>query len=445
MAEIVNANTELLYFSWIMNHPEQFSKVESGFFKKDEIRFVYEIIREEYLRSVKKIIPSPNQVYNMVKLQDTEGKINKNILMSILKDNTSDVEESWLEPRFKAWKLSNTAKNRVLSGVEMLRDMEDVNYENVVSMASTLKDLFSTIMMVDDDDDDLGSNFYDPESHKQNVKLNKIPSGWSSMDRLLGGGWDLSTLNVIMGETNIGKSMWLHNIGSNAVKAGFNVVLITLEMASYKCVKRMGSMLLNIPPSLYEEKSQDTQYIQNKINAFKSSAGTNDLFNNKAGELWIKKFNTSDCTITDLDNYLTKIRDRKNFKIDMVLIDYLNIMSIEKGLEIRSNLYQKGKHLAEGLRYLGDKHNCAIITATQTDRTVWGASDIKMDSVPESKAIVETADTVWGIIRTPDMKKQNLYRLKNLKLRDGECKDDQITFNFKPESLTMENDHIVSI
>lgn len=444
MAEVVNANTELLYFSWILNHPGQFSKVESGFFKKDEIRDVYHLIREEYLRSPKKIIPSNNQIYNMVKLHDTEGKITKSILMSILKDNTSDVDESWLEPRFKAWKLSNSARSRVLNGVEMIRGMEDVSYENVVSMASTLKDMFSTIMMIDDDDEDLGSNFYDPESHKQNAQLNKIPTGWSTMDRILGGGWDLSTLNVIMGETNVGKSMWLHNFAANAVKSGFNVVLITLEMARYKCVKRVGSMLLNIPPSLYEEKSQDTQYIQNKINAFKATAGTRDLFNGKPGELWVKKFNTSDCTVTDLDNYLIKLRDRKNFKIDLVLIDYLNIMSIEKGLDIKSNLYMKGKHLAEGLRYLGDKHNCSIITATQTDRAVWGASDIKLDSIPESKAIAETADTVWAIIRTSEMKKQDLYRLKNLKLRDGECKEEQITFNFKPESLTMENDHLVS-
>jgi hypothetical protein len=238
-------------------------------------------------------------------------------------------------------------------------------------------------------------------------------------------------------------SMWLHNIASNTIKAGKNALVLTLEMAEYKCTKRMGSMLLGIPPSLYEEKSNDTQYMLNKLKSFKNTAITSNLFNSKAGELFVKKFNTSDCTVTDIDNYIMKLQDNKQFKVDMVLVDYLNIMSLEKGLDIKGNLYQKGKHIAEGLRYLAGKHNTTFITATQTDRAVWGASDIKMDAVPESKAIVETADTVWAIIRTTEMKRQNLYRLKNLKLRDGECKEQQVKFTFKPETLTMENDLLV--
>jgi hypothetical protein len=239
-------------------------------------------------------------------------------------------------------------------------------------------------------------------------------------------------------------SMWMHNIASNAIKTGFNVVVITLEMASYKCIKRMGSMLLNIHPDLYEEKSKDEQYMLNKINSFRASGNDTSLFGGQTGELWVKKYNTSDCTVTDIDNYLTKLKERKNIRIDMVLVDYINIMSVEKGINLQGNLYQKGKHLAEGLRYIADKHNVVMITATQTDRSVWGASDIKLDSIPESKAIAETADTVWAIIRTSEMQKQFLYRLKNLKLRDGECKEAQVVFNFHPENLTINNDHLVS-
>lgn len=239
-------------------------------------------------------------------------------------------------------------------------------------------------------------------------------------------------------------SMWLHNIAANAIKSGFNVCVITLEMASYKCIKRLGSMLFDIKPDLYDELSEDTIYMKNKINSFRASANDTSLFGGKTGELYVKKFNTSDCTVTDIDNYLTKMKDVKNIKIDLVLLDYINIMSIEKGINLQNNLYQKGKHLAEGLRFVADKQNVAIVTATQTDRSVWGASDIKLDAIPESKAIAETADSIWAIIRTSEMKKQNLYRLKNLKLRDGECKEAQVVFNFHPENLRINNDHLVS-
>jgi hypothetical protein len=70
-------------------------------------------------------------------------------------------------------------------------------------------------------------------------------------------------------------------------------------------------------------------------------------------------------------------------------------------------LFLKGKHLAEGLRRIGEKHNLAVLTATQTDKAVWGANDIDLKNMPESKAIAETADSVWAIIRNSEMKKNN--------------------------------------
>ena len=123
-----------------------------------------------------------------------------------------------------------------------------------------------------------------------------------------------------------------------------------------------------------------------------------------------------------------------------MLIDYINLMSIEKGYGLDTMLYLKGKHLAEGLRRLGDKYDICMITATQTDKSVWGASDINLDDIPESKAIAESADSVWAIIRNSQMKKENVYKLKILKLRDGEHHEEQIRFDFNTKYLTMDND-----
>ena len=236
-------------------------------------------------------------------------------------------------------------------------------------------------------------------------------------------------------------SMWMQNIAVKTVDQGANVVYVTLEMSSQKCMKRMGSMRLKIPIDDYDKVSKDSIAMKNKLNGLKNSNG--GVFNSKPGKLFVKKFNTSDCTVTDLDNYITKLEQTKKIKINMVIVDYINIMSLEKGLDFQSMLYLKGKHLAEGLRYIADKHNVAIITATQTDKAVWGANDIDLRSIPESKAIAETADSVWAIIRNPEMKKNNLYRLKILKLRDGEHKGEQIRFDFNMNYLTMDNDEFV--
>jgi hypothetical protein len=235
-------------------------------------------------------------------------------------------------------------------------------------------------------------------------------------------------------------SMWLYNIASNAANQGKNVAIITVEMSQRKVMKRLAAMRFRINVDEYDELSKDSQFVKNKINQLKNSG--NGLFNTESpGKIFVKKFNTGDCTIVDIDNYLTKLEESKGIKLDMVVLDYINLMSVSKlQKDLANNLYLKGKHLAEGLRYLADKFNIAVVTATQVDRSVWGANDIKLQDVPESKAVAETADTFWAIIRNTEMKKHNKYRLKILKLRDGDHKEETIMFDFHPQFLVIEND-----
>ena len=439
--ETLNTGMEKVFFFFFLENPNQISNVEPYFFRNENIQFIYSILRDDYLKSKNKIVPTSQQIFAMTKLHDPEGKISDKLLKIILKGDNKKYEDEWLEPSFKAWKISNLVKNNVMKSIDFVRWIDDVNYDNVVEIAYKINQIFNEVQLIDSDEDDLGDDFDDPESHKQEYNRFKIPTGWSCLDNMMTGGWDYASLNVLLGETNVGKSMWLNNIAVNMADQGKNVLFITLEMASHKCMKRMGSMRLKIPIDDYDEKSKDTIFMKNRINNLKT--GNGGVFDSKPGKIIVKKFPTGSLTVTELDNYITKIEQTKNIKIDSVLVDYINIMGIEKGLDFSNMLFLKGKHLAEGLRYLADKHNVAMITATQTDKSVWGASDISLRDIPESKAIAETADAVWAIIRNSEMKRQNLYRLKVLKLRDGEYKDEQIRFNFNTNFLTMDDDEFV--
>lgn len=236
-------------------------------------------------------------------------------------------------------------------------------------------------------------------------------------------------------------SMLLINIAKNSAESGFNVCYITVEMHWRKVIKRLGAMRLKIDADQYAELSKDSTFIKTKLNQLKNTSNVGLFNTGKLGKVIIKKFNTGSCTIDDIDNYLTREQESKNIKFDVVIVDYLNLMSVDKlHKDIGNNLYQKGKHLAEGLRYLSDKFNVALITATQVDKAVWGANDVKLSDIPESKAVAETADSVWSIIRNNDMKRENKYRIKILKLRDGEQKGELIKFDFNPRYLTIDND-----
>jgi len=205
MAENMNTNMEKHYFIHIMDNPDQFSKVEPFFFKNSDIQFIYTIIRDEYIKSESHSVPSNQQIYSMVKLSDQENKINDKVIKLLLQSDNSDISSDWLIPRFKSWKITNELNSNMLKGIDMLRNIKESDYDNMVELSQKFKGMFGNTLLVDDDDDDLGMDFDDPESHKQEISKNCILSGWSSIDSILGGGWSHSTLNVIMGETNVGK------------------------------------------------------------------------------------------------------------------------------------------------------------------------------------------------------------------------------------------------
>ena len=117
MANVNNTNMEKHYFIYILDNPDQFSKVEPFFFRNSDIQFIYTIIREEYLRSEGHIVPSSQQIYSMVKLADQDNKINDKVITMLVQSDNSDISDEWLIPRFKGWKIQNQLKGDMLKSV----------------------------------------------------------------------------------------------------------------------------------------------------------------------------------------------------------------------------------------------------------------------------------------------------------------------------------------
>jgi hypothetical protein len=235
-------------------------------------------------------------------------------------------------------------------------------------------------------------------------------------------------------------SLWMQNFAIKSANQGGNVLYITLEMTERKVMKRLGAMRLKIPINDYDEASKDTEMIKTRIDNLKRTESI-DLFEKKIGKIFAKFWAAGTATVSDFDNYIQKLQEHKGIKIDLIIVDYITLIAPVKGSN--DSLYTKGKYLAESLRALGSKYNCPVITGVQVAKDAWNASDITLESVPESKAIAETADTFFAIIRTEEMKRQNLYRFKLLKQRDGDFLKSQIRLDLNSTYLTLENDRFI--
>ena len=236
-------------------------------------------------------------------------------------------------------------------------------------------------------------------------------------------------------------SLWMQNFAVKSADLGSNVLYITLEMSGRKVMKRLGAMRLKIPINDYDKQSKDTEFIKKRIANMGSLKEGGDLFQKSVGKIFTEFWAAGKATIVDFDNYIQKLQQRRGIKIDLVIVDYITLVASPKGAN--DSLYTKGKHLAEGLRALGAKYKCPVITGVQVAKDAWNSSDITLESVPESKAIAETADTFWAIIRTEEMKRLNMYRFKLLKQRDGDFLKSQIKLTLNPTFLTLENDQFI--
>lgn len=439
----MTVNLERIFFAYILRNKKYFSTIEPYFFKNPDIKFVYQTVRNYVTTSIDVIVPSPRQISEMVRLEDKDNTITKDMLLSMLKIDLKDYDEdNFVKPKFNTWILVNRIKNGASDIVDDSRELDDItDYGEALKLANKIKDKINEATSTKfDSDDSLGSDFDDVESHVQDHDAIKIKTGWESLDTILGGGWDVQTFNVIMGQTNAGKSLWMQNFAVNSANMGSNVLYLTLEMSERKCMKRMGSMRLKIPIDKYDEVSKDTDYIRDKIDKLHSGSG-NSLFNEKKlGKILTKFYAAGTATIGDFETLIENYKEKRGIAIDMIVVDYITLIAPTKGLGIENNLYLKGKHLAEGLRAIGAKYNCPVITGIQVAKDAWNASDVTLDKIPESKAIAETADTFFAIIRTEEMKRNNVYRLKLLKQRDGDFSRSQVKFDLNPTYLTIEND-----
>lgn len=436
---------ERMFFAYILKNPRLYNAVETHYFKNPDIQFVFNICKNEYRDMTTKEILKPKRVVELVKLADLNGKISNDALLSMLKVDLDSYanDQTWIENRLESWRLNNAMKSSLSEAIESIRDINNIeSLEEVQSRAGALKSLINEACMIRTNDIDLGASFNDTNAHIQDSYGEKVTTGFTCMDQILAGGWDKKTLHVIMGETGNGKSLWMQNMAVNAANAGFNVVYFTLEMSQAKTMKRLGTMRLEIPIAEYDQKSKDSEYMQSRIDWLNEGYAKNSgsLSRTELGDIRVKEYAAGTATLSDFDVYLSKLKEHLNFVPDVIFCDYIQIMAPEKGLHLEANLYLRGKHLAEGLRALAFKNNCPLITAVQMAKEGWGANDVSMNNVPESKAIVETSETLWGIIRNPEMKKVNRYRLKALKLRDGDFSKEQIMFDLDPTFLKIVND-----
>jgi len=401
-----NQHLENIWFRAVIENPAYIDATDVSFFKNTDYQEAFKVIKSFWKKYQQ--IPSKIQVRESAKLLKIDDKLHDSLLDSMWMINLEDYDIDWLEQNVESWIEWKTLEKSAVDSINYIRST-DVTPDNIKDVINTYKSIVVDRNKVDFSFD-MGLNFRDPESHKQPSNLT-FSSGYDYIDFCLGGGFSAKGLYVLLGQPKVGKTLWLGNIATQAIRASNNVAIITLELGDRKYMKRLGSNLLGIRMSEYKDSAENDALIKKKI--------TNLAFENlrTPGELVVKEFPTSQASAIDVENWLTKVEQILGIKFKIVIIDYINIMKNWRNPN-SENTYMKIKQIAEDLRAAAQRNQWAIVTATQTKQSEFDATDLSMNSASESSGLVATVDGMFGIIQDPMMYTNNEYKLKLLANRD---------------------------
>lgn len=249
-----------------------------------------------------------------------------------------------------------------------------------------------------------------PETHT-GVKL-----GITELDSITNGVYS-GELWVVVSRTNVGKSALLNVCAHNAFRYfGKNVLFAGLEMGLDANSNRFdalysGLSLTDIQNgwltpdaySQYEEALMGLTYERNKL-------------------FYIPQRKAQ--TVQQIQRELVIIERTHKLKIDMVVIDYLNILkSSTPGKQRVVAPHDYIRIVAEESRALGWLHSVAVLTAAQLNRL--GADskvDVGTETISMSDYIGNTADLVLRLFQTPEDFQRNVLKGTIMKARRCEKK-----------------------
>ena len=271
---------------------------------------------------------------------------------------------------------------------------------------------------------DLGIDYFDdPKGRLLGLKDNngQVSTGWKTLDKKLFGGFNRGELNIFAGGSGAGKSLFLANLGVNWAINGMNVVYLTFELSEALVAMRVDSMMTDIPT---KEIFKDLDGVEMKVK----------LMGKKSGAFQIK-YMPSGKNANDIRSFIKEYEIKTGRRIDVLLIDYLDLMMPMSRKVSPSDLFIKDKFVSEELRNLAMETQTIFVTASQLNRSSVEEIEFDHSHISGGLSKIQTADNVIGIFTSRAMRERGRYQIQLMKTRSSSGVGSKIDLEFDIDSL----------
>ncbi|MEZ4669086.1 MAG: replicative DNA helicase [Anaerolineae bacterium] len=220
--------------------------------------------------------------------------------------------------------------------------------------------------------------------HNRNAAFG-IPSGFTDLDKLLGG-FQKSDLIVFAGRPGMGKTSFMLSAAINMARLGTRIAIFSLEMGVEQIVQRFFSM----ESAIDSQSLRIGQLGQQEWARFVNVAGNLDKF---------PIFIDDSASLNPLELRTKCLRLAREFGIDMIIVDYLQLMNA--GGTYENNRVQEISYISRSLKELARELNVPLLSAAQLSRAVEQRQDKRpqLSDLRESGAIEQDADVVMFLYR----------------------------------------------
>ena len=323
----------------------------------------------------------------------------------------------WLLLEFETFSRHKALEAAILKGADLLEKGEYGPVEELVKQAVQIGL-----------QKDLGTDYFaDPRARLMAIKDNngQVSTGWEAVDRKLFGGFNRGELNIFAGGSGAGKSLFLANLGVNFAQTGLNVLYLTLELSEALVSMRVDSMVTEISTRDIFKQIDDVE-LKVKIIGKKSGA-------------FQVKYMPSGKTPNDVRSYIKEYEVKTGEKVDVLLIDYLDLL-MPNGAKISAeNLYVKDKYVSEELRNLAMELQCVFVTAAQLNRGAVEEIEFDHSHISGGLSKIQTADNVFGIFTSRAMRERGRYQIQLMKTRSSSGVGAKIDLGFDIDCLRITN------
>jgi replicative DNA helicase len=257
--------------------------------------------------------------------------------------------------------------------------------------------------------------------------LTGVPSGFVELDRETSG-WQKSDLVIIAARPGMGKTAFALTVARNAaVDFAKSIAVFSLEMSSEQLVGRLIS--------------GETEIISQKMRNGDLSDQEWERLNTKITKLADAKMFIDDTPGISVFELKAKCRRLKAQQgIDMIIIDYLQLMRGEESKGGQGNREQEIGYISRSLKGLAKELQVPVIALAQLSRAVevrGGTKKPMLSDLRESGSIEQDADMVMFLYRPEyyqltefedGMPTQGLAEIMLAKHRHGAVRDFRVRF-----------------